>query len=360
MKRIFILMTALTMLMSCGKNDIVPPTTTDKEAAVETPGNNSETTTPTVENNIIVGYATYWDSVLPDPTLLTHINYSFAHIKNDFESLDIKTSSRLKKIVALKEKNPDLKVCLAVGGWGAGNFSEMAADENHRKKFCENCVKACETYNLDGIDLDWEYPTSSSAGISSSPNDTKNFNLLVAELKEALGENRVLTMASSSSAKYVDFKTAIKYLDWVNIMSYDMGKPPQHNSGLHSSSMTKRSCEEAVKFHYQAGVPYSKMTLGMPFYGHGNEKDFKEGIYFNKIKTDGYTEKWDDKAMVPYLVNESGTMVLTYDNERSIGLKADFVKSKGLLGAMYWNIEGDDKNWTLSKAIASRLLDKAE
>ena len=64
--------------------------------------------------------------------------------------------------------------------------------------------------------------------------------------------------------------------------------------------------------------------------------------------------------MVPYLVNASGTMVLTYDNERSIGLKADYVKSKGLLGAMYWNIEGDDKNWTLSKAIASRLLDMTE
>lgn len=310
----------------------------------------------TVEKNIIVGYATYWDTQMPDPTLLTHINYSFAHIKSDFESLDIKTSSRLTKIAALKQQNPDLKVLLAVGGWGAGNFSEMAADETHRKNFCKNCLAAIEKYNLDGIDLDWEYPTSSSAGISSSPNDTKNFNLLVADLRETLGEDRLITMASSSSAKYVDFKTAIKYLDWVNIMSYDMGKPPQHNAALHSSSMTKRSCEDAVKFHHDAGVPYNKMTLGMPFYGHGNGTNFKEGIYFNKINVGSFTEKWDDKAMVPYLVNESGTMVLTYDNERSIGLKADFVKSKGLLGAMYWNIEGDDKNWTLSKAIASRLL----
>ena len=143
-------------------------------------------------------------------------------------------------------------------------------------------------------------------------------------------------------------------------MSYDMGKPPQHNAALHPSSMTKRSCEEAVKFHQQAGVPYNKMTLGMPFYGHGDNKKFEEGTYFNEIKTEGYTEKWDDKAKVPYLVDETGTMVLTYDNERSIGLKADYIKSKGLLGAMYWNIEGDDKNWTLSKAIATRLLEPAE
>ena len=355
MKTLYSLLIGLLLICSCdkqGQSPVIKPPIAAPEDNTSNPTNPDTK----VEEHIIVGYATYWDTAMPDPTNLTHINYSFAHIKNDFESLDIKTSSRLKKIAALKDTNPDLKVLLAVGGWGAGNFSEMAADETHRKNFCKNCLAAIEQYNLDGIDLDWEYPTSSSAGISSSPNDTKNFNLLLADMRELFGEKYLITMASSSSAKYVDFKTAIKYLDWVNIMSYDMGKPPQHNAALYSSSMTKRSCEDAVKFHQQAGVPYSKMTLGMPFYGHGDTKAFKEGIYFNKIKTDGYTEKWDDKAKVPYLVDANGTMVLTYDNEQSIGLKADYIKSKGLLGAMYWNIEGDDKNWTLSKAIATRLL----
>ena len=355
MKTLYSILIGLLLICSCDKPE---QNTTIKPPVAAPEDNTSNPTAPDtkVEEHIIVGYATYWDTAMPDPTNLTHINYSFAHIKSDFESLDIKTSSRLKKIAALKDTNPDLKVLLAVGGWGAGNFSEMAADETHRKKFCENCLAAIKQYNLDGIDLDWEYPTSSSAGISSSPNDTKNFNLLLTDLRSVLGEDYLITMASSSSAKYVDFKTAIKYLNWVNIMSYDMGKPPQHNAALYSSSMTKRSCDDAVTFHRQAGVPYNKMTLGMPFYGHGDTKAFKEGIYFNKIKTEGYTEKWDDKAKVPYLVDANGTMVLTYDNERSIGLKADYIKSKGLLGAMYWNIEGDDSNWTLSKAIATRLL----
>ena len=49
-------------------------------------------------------------------------------------------------------------------------------------------------------------------------------------------------------------------------------------------------------------------------------------------------------------------MVICFDNETSIGLKAEYIKSKGLLGAMYWNIEADDKNWTLSKALATPLL----
>ena len=350
------LLSVFICLCACEKDNGGPAYAPGKDK-VDNPIEEPQTPLDPVTEHVIVGYATYWETVMPDPTLMTHINYAFAHIKNDFESLDIKKPNRLTKIAGLKEKNPDLKVMLSVGGWGAGNFSEMAADENHRRKFCENCLAAVQKYGLDGIDLDWEYPTSSSAGISSSPADTKNFNLLLADMREVLGSELLLTMASSSSAKYVDFKTAMKYLDFVNIMTYDMGKPPYHNAGLYPSSSTKRSCDESVEYHRDAGVPYNKIVLGMPFYGHGNDVDFtSECLDFRDIKTDGYVEKWDNVAMVPYLADESGTMVLSYDNERSIGLKADYVKSRGLLGAMYWNIEADDSSWTLSKAVASRLL----
>lgn len=312
---------------------------------------------PAVAGPVIVGYATYWDTTIPDPSYLTHINYSFAHIKSDFETLDIKTESRLKKIVALKSGNPNLKVMLSVGGWGAGNFSEMAADESHRKNFCNNCLAAVKKYNLDGIDLDWEYPTSSSAGISSSPEDTKNFTLLLKDLRAALGNDLLITMASSASAKYVDFKSAMPYMNFVNIMTYDMGKPPYHNSGLYKSSATKRSCDEAVALHYSAGVPYDRMVLGIPFYGHGDGSAFtSESVDFNEIDPTGYTVCWDKTAQVPYLADASGKMVLSYDDEISVGLKAAYAKEKGLLGAMYWNIEADDNTWTLSKAVARELL----
>lgn len=364
MKRILQLILLLALFAGCGKQD-EPPVVKDKVAADEENNQNGNTeqdpdVAPAPDKYIIVGYATYWDEIIPDPTLLTHINYAFAHIKNDFETLDIKgKTGRFKKILALKEKNPDLKIMLSIGGWGAGNFSEMAADETHRKNFCKNCAAAVEEFGLAGIDLDWEYPTSSSAGISSSPNDTKNFNLLLADMREAIGDDKLLTMASSSSAKYVDFKTAVKYLNFVNIMTYDMGDPPKHNAALHPSSMSSRSCEESVKFHKDKGVPYNKIVLGMPFYGHGDGSNVPESVDFRDLgkHLNKFTEKWDDTAKVPYLVNAEGTMVLTYDNERSIGLKTDYIKSKGLLGAMYWNIEADDNDWTLSKAISTRLLD---
>ena len=307
---------------------------------------------------IVVGYATYWDTTMPDPTLLTHIVYSFAHINKDFESLDIKNTSRLTKIRNLKTKYPNLKVQLSVGGWGAGNFSEMAADEKHRKIFCQNCAAAVKDYNLDGIDLDWEYPTSNDAGISCSPDDTKNFTLLLRDLRIALGNDKLITMASADNAKYVNFKEAIGYLNFVNVMTYDMGKPPYHNAGLYHSTMTELSCEESVALHYKAGVPYEKIVLGIPFFGRADGKAFggEDEVDYKDINPGKYAVRWDDMAKVPYLVDEKGNMVLTYDDEVSVGLKADYIKQKNLLGAMYWNIEADDNSWTLSKAIASRLL----
>lgn len=321
-------------------------------------GNSTVTPAPAPTETVIVGYAVYWESTMPDPTLLTHINYAFAHIKGDFETLDIKSTSRLSKIAALKEKNPALKVLLSIGGWEAGNFSEMAASETHRKNFCKNCLSAVTQYKLDGIDIDWEYPTSDAAGISCSPDDTKNFTLLMRDLRETLGEDRLLTMASASNAKYVDFKEAVPYMNFVNLMTYDMGDPPQHNGALYRSSKASESCEESVAKHLAAGVPYEKMVLGIPFYGHGDGKAFEDYVYYKDIVFDEskYKEQWDGTAKVPYLTDATGKMVLTYDNEHSVGLKADYVSQKKLAGAMYWCIEGDDASFTLSRAIASRLL----
>ena len=343
----------------------------DKDETPDTPDNpdNSETPeTPVTPEPpvdpvpaptggpIIVGYATYWDTRMPDPTLLTHINYAFALIKDDFETLDIKKPARLTQIVGLKNQNPNLKVVLSVGGWGAGNFSEMAADANHRKKFAQNCVAAVKQYGLDGIDIDWEYPSSSSAGISSSPQDISNFTLLMKDLRAALGNDKLLTIATYAGVKYYDFKNVTQYLDFVNIMTYDMGRPPYHHSALYSSSKTKNSCVESVEKHYQAGVPYEKLVLGVPFYGKPAAGESVDYIDLVSSYIGTYTERWDDVSKVPYLVDASGAMVICYDNAKSLGLKADFIKSKGLLGAMYWNIEADDKDWTLSKALATSLL----
>jgi chitinase len=102
----------------------------------------------------------------------------------------------------LKESAPSLKVCLSIGGWGSGNFSEMAADDALRKSFAADCARVVEAFNLDGIDIDWEYPTSNAAGISASPDDKDNFTLLMRDIREAIGKDKLLTLATVCSARY--------------------------------------------------------------------------------------------------------------------------------------------------------------
>ena len=362
------LFVALPLLLSCGKPAekfvIQPPQKpTGEQGKTDPPTPSGPGTTPfepiaPPSETVVVGYAVYWEDSMPDPSLVTHINYAFAHIKGDFETLDIKSSSRLTKIVALKKTKPSLKVLLSVGGWEAGNFSEMAADETHRKNFCKNCLNAVTKYGLDGIDIDWEYPTSSMAGISSSPNDTQNFTLLMKDLRETLGRDRLLTMASASNARYVNFKDAVQYMDFVNVMTYDMGDPPKHNGALYKSSLASESCDESVAKHVANGVPTSKIVLGIPFYGHGDGKAFDDYVDYKDIKINEskYTVQWDNIAKVPYVTDATNKMVLTYDDAQSVGLKAEYVIQKNLAGAMYWNIEADDASFTLANAVAARLI----
>ena len=133
---------------------------------------------------------------------MTHINYAFGKVAPTFDSVTVQNPARLDSVVALRRVNPDLKIMLSIGGWGAGNFSEMAADSALRAKFADDCLAKVERYGLDGIDIDWEYPTSSSAGISSSPEDTENYTLLMRQLRETLGPDRLLTLATIWSQVY--------------------------------------------------------------------------------------------------------------------------------------------------------------
>lgn len=304
---------------------------------------------------VIIAYVTSWKDVPVDPTVMTHINYAFGHVNDTFDGVRIDNPDRLRKIVALKTVNSDLKVMLSVGGWGSGRFSEMAADDQRRLSFAQDCLKAVEEFGLDGIDIDWEYPTSDVAGISSSPDDRENFNLLMRDLRAVLGEDRLLTLASSAYAEYIDFWACEKYLDFVNIMTYDMANVPYHHAALYASDNTEGCCDGAVKAHVEAGVPIEKLVLGVPFYGRGGTSMPRFVDYRHIEAGEEYVERWDDVAKAPYLADKDGNLVLGYDIPESLTLKCDYIKEKGLLGVMYWEYAGDTPEGELSKVLAKEM-----
>ena len=312
------------------------------------------------DSKVVVAYVTSWSEVMPDPQYMTHINYAFGHVNESFNGVKIDNEERLRQIVDLRKQKPELKVLLSIGGWGSGRFSEMAANDEYRCAFAADCDRVVKEFALDGIDIDWEYPTSSMANISSSPDDTENFTLLMQDIRAAIGNEKELTLATVASARYIDFKAILPSVDFVNIMAYDMASAPKHHSALypsgHSGDITS---DGAVTAHLKAGVPPSKLVMGMPFYGRGGDgyPSFQD---YNKVgNTDTqYTEKWDEVAQVPYLADKNDTLVFGFENPRSLAIKCQYILDKDLLGGMYWDYSGDNEQGDLRRTVAENLLGK--
>lgn len=306
---------------------------------------------------IVVAYVVSGAVSEPDVRVITHINYAFGHVSETFDGIRIENEERLHRIAALKKKKKSLKVLLSIGGWGSGRFSEMAACAGKREAFAKACREVIDHFKLDGIDIDWEYPSCDYAGISASPEDIDNYTLMMKDIRKEIGKNKLLTLASVASGQYIDFKAILPYIDFVNIMTYDVSRPPYHHSPLYKSDMTRGvSCEEAVKAHLDAGMPAGKLVLGVPFYGRGSDKlpDFID--YKNIIALNGYTSMRDDKAKVPYLTDASGRVVCTFDDAQSIREKCFFIKQQGMLGIMYWQYDGDDSSGTLRNAVYQGVM----
>ncbi|MBQ9410401.1 MAG: hypothetical protein IJU21_02205 [Bacteroidales bacterium] len=333
---------------------------------------------------IILTYFTEYNESVPDVRYLTHINYAhgrFADPANGTGGIVITESKKvpISAVVALKSVNPRLKVCLMVGGWGghADGFSMMARDPAKRTEFCQSVKSLLEEHQMDGIDIDWEYPTQSADNETGcDPSDTQNFNLVLKELRETLGQSKIISFASSSSAKYVDWPNAMKYLDYVNVMTYDMGAAPNgHNSPLHKSDVfNQRSWDESVKAHVDGGVPKVRQVMGIPFYGKAEKnpasgtKIFDYTVKYNEIpdilekgKYQGSNlarpvfRVWESTSKVPYLRDNNWKNVLSYDDPESVAEKGAYIVANKLLGAMFWEYRYDTSDHAMNKAAVSSI-----
>ncbi|HVL25819.1 MAG TPA: glycoside hydrolase family 18 protein, partial [Thermomicrobiales bacterium] len=119
------------------------------------------------------------------------------------------------------------------------------------------------------------------------------------------------------------------------------------------------------------GAPPAKLVVGMPFYGRGfsGVPDVNHGLYQPFADTFGtqyhtivadylptYARHWHDEAEVPWLYDPATGTMVSYDDPESLGRKADFINARGLGGAMFWELSGDDEDLSLLNALASRLL----
>lgn len=307
---------------------------------------------------VVGAYVTSWTDEVPDPHVMTHINYAFGHVNDSFDGVRIDNPERLKMIVGLKQQNPQLKVLLSIGGWGSGRFSEMAASKENRAKFANDCLRVVKEFGLDGIDIDWEYPTQSTAGISASPDDTANFTLLMSDLRRAIGNDKLLTAATVCDAQYIDFKSCIDYMDLVNVMAYDMSEGEAHHAALYPSEISGEcTSSQAVEAHLKAGMPKEKLVMGVPFYGKGKREDagvksFRE----TGVLPEGYERRWSEESQVPYIVNAKGEFVWGGEDVKSLTAKCQYILDHDLRGGMYWDYANDTAQHEFSQTLRRVLL----
>ncbi|XP_065660309.1 chitinase-3-like protein 1 isoform X2 [Hydra vulgaris] len=360
--------------------------------------------TATASNYVRVCYYTNWAQYRPepmkffpediDPFLCTHIMYSFAKITN-YNKLDMyewNDDKMYPRVMALKQKNPNLKIFLAVGGWNHENgdtskFSVMVNSQTNRQAFIKSTVELIRHWGFDGFDLDWEYPAGRG---NSPPGDKQMFTLLCKELIQAFDKDAVtrqkprLQLSAAVSASHLgidagyEAKELGKYLDILNLMAYDLhgiwDKVTGHHAAMAGDGVNAPNRKEftipyAVDHWIKRGFPAKKIALGMGTYGRAfflknpsdnglgapiEDRDWNKAPKGEFTREEGFLAYYEICKMGLTVVHNSVVDApygykdktwVGYDDQASLKKKVESqIIKKGLAGAMFWCLDLDDFN----------------
>jgi chitinase len=345
----------------------------------------------------VIGYLFPQDTVIDPATLaadkLTHVNYAFANVRDGRVVEGFAHDADNFRILGeVRRAHPHLRILVSVGGWTwSGGFSDAALTPESRKVFVASAIDFVRRHDLDGFDVDWEYPGQRGNGNVNRPEDRENFTALMADLRVALdadgvkrGRRLLLTFAAGASSNFIEHTEMDKVqasVDFVNLMTYDfrvaqVEKVAGHHANLFPQPLDdkQRSGDRSVREFLAAGVPAGKLVLGVPFYGRGWTNITMEatpapatGLYrpgqpltgrslaygrlaAELVDREGYVRVWDPQAQQPYLWNAATRSLICYDDPESLAVKARYIREHGLGGAMFWQY-GDDPSGALLDAL---------
>ncbi|KAH8984623.1 glycoside hydrolase family 18 protein [Lactarius akahatsu] len=299
---------------------------------------------------------------------------------------------------------------LSIGGWtGSRYFSSAVATDANRTAFAQAVMKLVSTYNLDGIEFDWEYPNRQGIGCNTiSTNDSANFLSFLQTLRSQDGARDMIVSAAVSVKPFVgsdgnpmtDVSEFAKVLNYIEVMNYDVWGPWSDSVGPNAplddscapSSDQEGSAISAVKAWSTAGFPANQIILGVASYGHsfhvsndsasqqpagdkwddtaagvdecGNPKvtggifDFWGLIDSGFLTTNGtaasgvdYT--FDNCSQTPFVYNPKSQVMVSYDDATSFAAKGEYIRDAGLAGFAMWEA-GSDSDDILLDAIRDR------
>ncbi|MCF2857919.1 glycosyl hydrolase family 18 protein [Pseudoalteromonas sp. SMS1] len=316
------------------------------------------------------------------------------------------------QMMALKQRYPDLKIIPSIGGWTLSDpFYFMEQDAN-RKVFVESCRKFLRTWAFwDGIDIDWEFPGVAAANPNlGSPNDGATYLKLMRELRAMLDEEELRTgrkyeLTSAINVGYdklekVNYGEAIKYMDYILMMSYDYFgawdlEGLGHQTAVYPSDFkpadkrtTQYNLKTGIDLLTAQGVPSNKLIAGVAMYGRGwTGVEYTPGTHHMQGKATGpsapadafklepgtlmyaniaqwakhpdWEYHYDTTAQAPYIYRPSTGDLISYDDQKSINAKGQLVQQEGLGGMFGWEIDtdnGDILNW-MHEALGHPIAD---
>uniref|UniRef100_A0A1B6DPY5 GH18 domain-containing protein n=2 Tax=Clastoptera arizonana TaxID=38151 RepID=A0A1B6DPY5_9HEMI len=320
-----------------------------------------------------------WPSML-DPYLCTHINIAFATITNMTIQPSRPTDGQIyTEVVNLKQVNPSLKVLLSVEWFTSeGEMALVVSCKRNRKMFIEEAVKLLTAYSLDGLDIDWEFPSWPNNDI----NQRSNFTLLLKEFREYLDrmsvkQKPILTVAVAAPAPIInqayDINEMKRYIDYINLMAYDFHSytsylpvtgpnAPLFEIDSEKGYFTTLNTNWSALYWMGKGMPAEKIVVGFPTYGHSftlfnecNNGWYAPASGIGSLGVDGFVSYadvckfitledsvivFDGKNKVPFTYRKKEW--ISFDNEQSIAYKAEYAKWKGFGGVMLFSLNTDD------------------
>jgi GH18 family chitinase len=276
------------------------------------------TATPVPEPFRVVGYvteATVLATVRYDQ--LTHINYAFLIPNADGTLAHMANLWKLDELAATAHTH-GVRVLISVGGWGwDAQFESLAADPAARERFVAGLVEFVAAHNLDGADIDWEYP---DPGESS-----QNFLALMDALRAALPKDKLLTAAVVALGEHGAGVPAESFalMDFVNLMAYD-GGDANHSSYEYAQA--------SIAYWQERGLPVEKTVLGVPFYARPN------GVPYRRlIEADPAAAEADEIEYFGATVNYNGLATMRRKTELALERAA---------GVMIWTLDQDTQDAT--------------